>query len=123
MFIISKVKMLIIATVRILSQWDKDISSPPYTVNTTLYMKRKVKYKNFDHILTVALLGDYSQNVPKPKRTQVKMYLRGDKIYSSEIKTYPSGVKTYLVCSQNVSMIFVLLQFVYKLIEIMYSSS
>ena len=57
-------------------------------------MKRKVKYKNFDRILTVALLGDYSQNVPKPKRTQVKMYLRGDKIYSSEIKTYPSGVKT-----------------------------
>ena len=88
-------------------------------------MKRKVKYKNFDHnhILTVALLGDYSQNVPKPKRTQVKMYLRGDKIYSSEVKTYPSGVKTYPVCSQNVPMIFVLLQFVYKLIEIMYSSS
>ena len=65
----------------------------------------------------------YRQNVPKPKRTQVKMYLRGDKIYSSEIKTYPSGVKTYPVCSQNVPMIFVLLQFVYKLIEIMYSSS
>ena len=86
-------------------------------------MKRKVKYKNFDHILTVALLGDYSQNVPKPKRTQVKMYLRGDKIYTSEIKTYPSGVKTYPVCSQNVLMIFVLLQFVYKLIEIMYLSS
>ena len=123
MFIISKLKMLIIAIVRILSQWDKDISSPPYTVNTTLYMKRKVKYKNFDRILTVALLGDYSQNVPKPKRTQVKMYLRGDKIYSSEIKTYPSGVKTYPVCSQNVPMIFVLLQFVYKLIEVMYSSS
>ena len=77
-------------------------------------MKRKVKYKNFDRILTVALLGDYSQNVPKPKRTQVKMYLRGDKIYSSEVKTYPSGVKTYPVCSQNVPMIFVLLQFVYK---------
>ena len=38
-------------------------------------MKRKVKYKNFDRILTVALLGDYSQNVPKQKRTQVKMYL------------------------------------------------
>ena len=82
-------------------------------------MKRKVKYKNFDRILTVALLGDYSQNVPKPKRTQVKMYLRGDKIFSSEVKTYPSGVKTYPVCSQNVPMIFVLLQFVYKLIEIM----
>ena len=49
-------------------------------------MKRKVKYKNFDRILTVALLGDYSQNVPKPKRTQVKMYLCGDKIYSSEVK-------------------------------------
>ena len=123
MFIITKVKMLIIAIVWILSQWDKDISSPPYTVNTTLYMKRKVKYKNFDRILTVALLGDYSQNVPKPKRTQVKMYLRGDKIYSSEIKTYPSGVKTYPVCSQNVPMIFVLLQFVYKLIEVVYSSS
>ena len=86
-------------------------------------MKRKVKYKHFDHILTVALLGDYSQNVPKSKRTQVKMYLRGDKIYSSEIITYPCGVKTYPVCSQNVPMIFVLLQFVYKLIEIMYSSS
>ena len=87
-------------------------------------MKRKVKYKHFDIfttvwdscIDTVALLGDYSQKVPKPKRTQVKMYLRGDKIYSSEVKTYP-------VCSQNVPMIFVLLQFVYKLIEIMYSSS
>ena len=91
-------------------------------------MKRKVKYKNFDRILTVALLGgggggDYSQNIPKPKRTQVKMYLRGDKIYSSVVKTYPSGVKTYPVCSQNVPMIFILLQFVYKLIEIMYSSS
>ena len=71
-------------------------------------MKRKVKYKNFDRILTVALLGDYSQNVPKPKCTQVKMYLREDKIYSSEVKTYPSGVKTYPVCSQNVPMIFVL---------------
>ena len=86
-------------------------------------MKCKVKYKNFDRILTVALLEDYSQNVPESKRTQVKMYLCGDKIYSSEIKTYPSGVKTYPVCSQNVPMIFVLLQFVYKLIEIMYSSS
>ena len=86
-------------------------------------MKRKVKNKNFDRILTVALLGDYSQNVPKPKRTQVKVYLLGDKIYSSEVKTYPSGVKTYPLCSQNVPMIFVLLQFVYKLIEIMYSSS
>ena len=85
-------------------------------------MKCEVKYKNFDCILTAALLGDYSRNVPKPKRTQVKMYLR-DKIYSSEIKTYPSGVKMYPVCSQNVPMIFVLLQFVYKLIEIMYSSS
>ena len=26
-------------------------------------MKRKVKLKNFDRTLTVALLGDYSQNV------------------------------------------------------------
>ena len=86
-------------------------------------MKCKVKYKNFDRILTIALLGDYSKKVPKPKRTQVKMYLRGDKIYSNEINTYPSGVKTYPVCSQNVPMIFVLLQFVYKLMEIMYSSS
>ena len=86
-------------------------------------MKRKVKYKNFDRILTVALFGDYSQNVPKPKCNQVKMYLRGDKIYSSEIKTYLSGVKTYPVCSQNVPMIFVLLQFVYKLIEIKCSLS
>ena len=86
-------------------------------------MKLKVKYKNFDRILTDALLGHYSQNVPKPQRTQVKMYLRGDKIYSSAIKAYPSGVETYPLCSQNVPMIFVLLQFVYKLIEIMYSSS
>ena len=61
-------------------------------------MKRKVKYKNFDRTLTVALLGDYSQNVPKPKRTKVKMYLRGVKIYSSEVKTYPSGVETYPLC-------------------------
>ena len=45
--------------------------------------------------LTVALLGHYSQNVPKPKRTQVKTYPYGVKIYSSEVKTYPSGVKTY----------------------------
>ena len=50
-------------------------------------MKRKVKYRNFDCTWTVALLGDYSQNVPKPKRTEVKMYLSGVKIYSSEVKT------------------------------------
>ena len=56
-------------------------------------MKHKVKYKTFDHTLTVALLGDYSQNVPKPKRTQVKKYLRGVKIYSSEVKTYQVGSK------------------------------
>ena len=70
-------------------------------------MKRKVKYRNYDRTLTVALLGDYSQNVPKPKRTQVKRYPYGVKIYSSEVKTYPSGVKTYSMCSQNVPMIFV----------------
>ena len=70
-------------------------------------MKRKVKYRNYDCTLTVALLGDYSQNVPKPKRTQVKTYPHGVKIYSSEVKTYPSGVKTYSMCSQNVPMIFV----------------
>ena len=33
--IISKVKMLITAFVRTLKQWDKDISSPPYTLKTT----------------------------------------------------------------------------------------
>ena len=33
--IISKVKMLITAFVWTLKQWDKDISSPPYTLNTT----------------------------------------------------------------------------------------
>ena len=65
-------------------------------------MKRKVKYRNYDRTLTVALLGDYSQNVPKPKRTLLE-----SKIYSSEVKTYPSGVKTYSMCSQNVPMIFV----------------
>ena len=70
-------------------------------------MKRKVKYRNFNCTLTVALLRDYSQKVPKPKRTKVKMYLSGVKIYSSEVKTYPSGVKTYPVYSQNVPMIFV----------------
>ena len=70
-------------------------------------MKRKVKYRNFDRTLTVALLGVYSQKVPKPKRTQVKMYLSGVKIYSCAVKTYPSGVKTYPVCSQNLPMIFV----------------
>ena len=107
MVIISKLKMLITAFVRTLSQWDKDISSPPYTVNTTLDMKRKVKYRNYDRILTFALLGDYSENVPKPKRIQVKTYPSGVKIYSSKIKTYPSGVKTYPMCSQNVPMIFV----------------
>ena len=70
-------------------------------------MKRKVKYRNYDSTLTVALLADYSQNIPKPKRTQVKTYPYGVKIYSSEVKTYPSGVKTYSMCSQNVPMIFV----------------
>ena len=70
-------------------------------------MKREVKYRNYDRTLTVALLGDYSQNVPEPKCTQVKTYLSGVKIFSSEVKTYPSGVKTYPVCSQNVPMIFV----------------
>ena len=50
-------------------------------------MKRKVKYRNYNHTLTVALLGDYSQNVPKPKRTKVKTYPYGVKIYSSEVKT------------------------------------
>ena len=68
-------------------------------------MKCKVKYRNYDRTLTVALLGDYCQNVPK--RTQVKTYPSGVKVYSSEIKTYPSGVKTYPMCSQNVPMIFV----------------
>ena len=42
-------------------------------------MKREVKYRNYNRTLTVALLGDYSQNVPKPKRTQVKTYLSGAK--------------------------------------------
>ena len=70
-------------------------------------MKRKVKYRNYDRTLTVALLGYYSQNLPKPKRTQVKTYPSGVKIYSHEVKTYPSGVKTYPMCSQNVPMIFV----------------
>ena len=37
----------------------------------------------------------YSQNVPKPKRTQVKTYPSEVKTYPSEVKTYPSGVKTY----------------------------
>ena len=82
-----------------------------------------VKYRNYDHTLTVALLGDYRQNVPKPKRTQVKTYPSGGKIYPSEVKTYPSGVKTYPMCSQNVPTIFIKLHFMYKLIEITYSSS
>ena len=100
MVVISKVKLLITAFVRTLTQWDKDISSPSYTVNTTWIMKRKVKYRNYDRTLTDALLWDYSQNVPKPKRTQVKTYPSGVKMYSSEVKTYP-------MCSQNVPMIFV----------------
>ena len=70
-------------------------------------MKRKVKYSNYDRTLTVALLGDYSQNVPKPKRSQVKTYPSGVEIYPSEVKTYPSGVKKYPICSQNVPMIFI----------------
>ena len=70
-------------------------------------MKREVKYRNYDRTLTVALLGGYSQNVPKPKGTQVKTYLSGVKIFSSEVKTDPRGVKTYPMCSQNVPMIFV----------------
>ena len=68
-------------------------------------MKRKVKYSNDKRTLTVALLGDYSENVPKPKCTQVKTYPTGVEIYPSEVKTYPSGVKTYPLCSQNVPMI------------------
>ena len=70
-------------------------------------MKHKVKYRNYDRTLTVVLFGDYSQNIPKRKRTQVKTYPSGVKIYSSEVKTYPSGVKTYPMCSQNVPIIFV----------------
>ena len=69
-------------------------------------MKRKVKYSNYDRTLTVALLGDYSQNVPKPKRTQVKTYPSGVEIYQSEV-VCPGGVKTYPMCSQNVPMIFI----------------
>ena len=68
-------------------------------------MKREVKYRNYD--IDSCAVGDYSQNVPKPKRAQVKTYLSGVKIFSSEVKTYPSGDKTYPMCSQNVPMIFV----------------
>ena len=70
-------------------------------------MKDKVKYSNYDGTLTVAMLGDYSQNVPKPQHTQVKTYSSGVEIYQSEVKTNPSGVETYPVCSQNVPMIFI----------------
>ena len=70
-------------------------------------MKHKVKYRNYNCTLTVALLGDYSQNVPKPKHTQVKMYPSGVRIYPSEVKMYPTEVKTYPMCSQNVPMIFI----------------
>ena len=70
-------------------------------------MKRKAKYSNYDCTLTVALLGDYSQNVPKPKCTQLRTYPSGVEIYLSEVKTYPSGVRTYPMCSQNVPMIFI----------------
>ena len=96
--------MLITAFFQILSQWDKDISSPPYTVNKTLYVKRKVKYKNFDRILTVALFGNYSHNVPKPKCTQVKMYLHGDKIYSSGWGWGGGGKDTFydIFCTENI---------------------
>ena len=52
------------------------------------------------YIDSCAVGGDYSRNVPKLKRTQVKTYPSGVKIYSSEAKTYP-------MCSQNVPMIFV----------------
>ena len=79
-------------------------------------MKHKVKYRNYDHTLTVtsvALLGDHSLNVPKPKRTQVRTFPSRVKIYSSEVKTYPSGANTYPMYSQNVLM----------MIEITYSSS
>ena len=70
-------------------------------------MKRKVKYRNYNCTLAVALLGDYSQNILKPKRTQVKTQPSGVEICSSEVKTYSSGVKTYPMCSQNVLMIYV----------------
>ena len=56
------------------------------------------KVQKFQPYIDSCAVRGYSQNVPKPKRTQVKMYLRGVKIYSSEVKTYPSGVKTYPLC-------------------------
>ena len=70
-------------------------------------MKRKVKIQKLRPYIDSCAVGDYSQNVPKPKRTQVKTYPSGVKIYSSEVKTYQNGVKTYRMCSQNVPMIFV----------------
>ena len=119
MIIISKVRMLITAFFRILSQLDKGYFIPSvYSLYNLIYETQGKVQKIRPYIDSCAVVGGLQS-----KRTQVKMYLSGDKIYSSEVKTYPSGVKVYPVCSQNVPMIFVLLQFVYKLIEIMYSSS
>ena len=67
----------------------------------SVYSKYNLKYETLSEIqqlrpyIDSCTLGDYSQNVPKPKRTQVKTYHSGVKIYPSELKMYLSGVKTY----------------------------
>ena len=86
-------------------------------------MKRKVKYKNFDRILTVALLGITvkmypNQNVPKSKCTFVETKFTQVRSKLTQVES-----KRTQCVAKNVPMIIVLLQFVYKLIEIMYSSS
>ena len=60
-------------------------------------MKRKVKYRNYDRTLTVGLLGDYSQNVPKSKRTPVesKFIQVRSKLTQMESKRTQCVVKMY----------------------------
>ena len=87
MIIISKVKMLITVFVRILTVGQGYFIPAIYSKYNQKYEMQGKIQKFQPHIERCAVGGDYSQNVPKPKCTQVKMYLSGVKIYSSEVKT------------------------------------
>ena len=71
MIITSKVKMLITAFVRILSQWEKDISSLPYTVKTTYYIETQGKIQKIRPYIDSCAFGGLQS-----KRTQSKTYPR-----------------------------------------------
>ena len=75
-------------------------------------MKRKVKYKNFDHTLTVALLGDYSQNVPKSKCTFVESKFTQVRSKLTQVESNVPIVYLYnLICVQiNRNYVFIILK-------------